>query len=104
MKNIILILSLIYMSDYFQYIKIHIHVRLFPVHKDPYNGEEMNKNNSNINFHINEMMFTDNSNINFHINEMHAEFEILPADFKAIFQKVKSGRGPSPEWISGDGL
>ena len=48
------------------------------------------------------MMFTDNSNINFHINEMHAEWEILPADFKAIFQKVKSGRGPSPEWISGD--
>ena len=65
----------------------------------------MNKNNSNINFHINEMMFTDNSNINFHINEMHAEFEILPADFKAISLKaIMSGFRPSPAWISGDGL
>ena len=59
----------------------------------------MNKNNSNINFHINEMMFTDNSNINFHINEMHAEWEILPADFKAMtldyldFMSLLSGDG-----------
>ena len=29
-------------------------------------------------------MNTNNSNINFHINEMHAEWEIVPADFKAM--------------------